>query len=465
MHRKAIVSVLVLVTMFLGACVVPSPAPVQQPAEPAAKEAATEAPAAETPAAEAKPTGKITLWLHPMWVDGAAEVEWFDRTARQFEQENPGTEVEVVWVPWDGAYQKKAVAIQTGQVPDISHAGSEQAITFAALGGLLPVDDIIEEMGGPSAFLDGAAFRYWNGHYWGIPSAETGYNLFVRKDLAAQQGISECPATWDDLMAAAEKVNDPSNDVYGMGLDFSAGNGTRQLYETFMSTSNATELDENGKVAVNTPEHVKLLKFYTDFALKGLTPQAAQGIQQYTITNTPLDDWFKAGKTVFTIRGNMMAPVWEKTDPELWANTMLCPIPAGDAGHTGTFAQPITMYLFKDAPNPELAKEYLRFYLRPDIQKSWAEESTYPILVDVEYSFADAEWYKILQEELRYGTRAGGRTVHPKNGDAEESFWPSLMIQDVIINNMSVEDALAKWQTEVEKIYGEPCSPLVTGCE
>ena len=34
-----------------------------------------------------------------------------------------------------------------------------------------------------------------------------------------------------------------------------------------------------------------------------------------------------------------------------------------------------------------------------------------------------------------------------------------------MLNEMSVEDALVKWQAEVEEIYGEPCSPLVEGCE
>ena len=39
------------------------------------------------------------------------------------------------------------------------------------------------------------------------------------------------------------------------------------------------------------------------------------------------------------------------------------------------------------------------------------------------------------------------------------------MVQDVVLKGMSVEDALAKYQEVVEELYGEPCSPLVEGCE
>jgi hypothetical protein len=77
----------------------------------------------------------------------------------------------------------------------------------------------------------------------------------------------------------------------------------------------------------------------------------------------------------------------------------------------------------------------------------------------------DQYWYPYIADEQLYGVRDGFPMTDPKNMTAGDSFWPALMVQDVVLNKMSVNDALAKWQKEVEKIYGAPCSPLVADCK
>jgi len=393
--------------------------------------------------------------------DGDAEVRYWEDLVAAFEKEYPGSKVDFVWVPWDGAFQKKLVAIESGQTPDISWAGAEQSITFASMDALLPLDDVVQELGGASAFIDDLKWHQWNGHFWSVLGFEAGYLFYYRRDILQKAGYEGCPATWDKVMEIAAKVNDPDNNIYAIGFNYSADNGTRQIYQSIMPTFGGRELDENGKVAVNIPENAALLKFYTDPVRLGYTPPGAYAVTSYQITASPLDDWFEAGQIAMTIRPTNNALIWPKDKPDLWANTGVCPLPAGPAGHTGTFAQPGAMYVFKNTKNPELAKAFIKFFLRKDNAKTFSEISTYPIYKDMDYSYANEEWFRYLKEALKYGSRSGYPTIHPKNGIAEETFWPAQMIQDVVLNNMSVEDALKKWQVEVEKIYGEPASPLV----
>jgi hypothetical protein len=77
----------------------------------------------------------------------------------------------------------------------------------------------------------------------------------------------------------------------------------------------------------------------------------------------------------------------------------------------------------------------------------------------------DQYWYPYIVDEQAYGVRTGFPMTDPKNMAAHDSFWAALMVQDVVLNKMSVNDALVKWQKEVEKIYGAACSPLVAGCK
>ena len=409
-------------------------------------------------------SGKVTAWLHPTTAYPDQEFQYWDDLAAAFEKENPGTEVEIVWIPWEGGFQKKAVALQTGKVPDLTLSGAEQAITFAAMDGVLPVDDLIEQAGGPGVFLDGLKFHYWNGHYWGYPLFEGGYLFFYRKDILEAAGYAEGPLTWSELIEIGQKVNDPDNDLYAVGLDYSAGNSARQLYECVQATFDGRDLDADGKVAVDVTENYLTLKFYTDlFSKYKFVPPAATAVLAYMVTGTPLDDWYENGKIVMTIRSHSNADIWKTSKPELYEKTGVSVLPYGPSGHTGTFAQPGVLYIFSGTKNPELTKAFLGFYGRKDNHQAYGEFCRWPVRNDMDYSYKDADWFKFLMEELKYGVRTGTPTVHPKNGIAEESFWWAKMVQDVVINNMSVGAALKKWQKEVEKIYGEPASPLVTG--
>jgi ABC-type glycerol-3-phosphate transport system substrate-binding protein len=142
-------------------------------------------------------------------------------------------------------------------------------------------------------------------------------------------------------------------------------------------------------------------------------------------------------------------------------------MPAGPSGHTGTFSQPGTLYIFKEANNPELAKEYVRFFYREEWQIRWAQVTgIIPLFKGLDVpGITDGYWYPFILEEQSWGARPGFWESHPKNLVAHEAFWPALMVQDVVLKGMSVEDALAKYQGVVEELYGEPCSPLVEGCE
>lgn len=420
-------------------------------------------------AAAAEPT-KLVFWNHPTGPDAAEEQAYWTDLSAAFEKTHPDVKVEVVWVPWDQMYMSKINAIKSGEVPDLSFMGVEQSIEFAAMDAIIPVDDLIKELGGQEVFTGLLKNHSYNGHVWGVPYQEGGYLLYVRKDLLKKAGFDNpCPKDWDEMVKMAQAIHDPTNNVFGMALDYSAGNGTTQLYLSFWTAGGGQILDKDKKVAVDTPENAKTLQFYTDLWLKyNLMPPGVTTVTTYgTSTATPIDDWYLAGQVGMMVRNMSNAVLWETQKPTIWADTQVCQMPNGPSGHSGTFSQPGVLYIFKGGKNQELAKEFIRTFFKKEWQERWAKvDGIMPLMKDIEVAgVTDQYWYPFIVEEQKWGVRMGMPETHPKNLVAHESFWPALMVQDVVLNKMPVADALVKWQTEVEKLYGEPCSPLVASCK
>ena len=421
--------------------------------------------------AATKLTGKVTFWNHPCGMDAAAEKKFFNDLNAAFEAEYPGTEVDLVWVPWDQMMISKINAIQTGEVPDISFMGVEQAIEFAEMDAIIPLCDLIEEFGGPGVFTGNLKYHWYKpswseeGHWWGVPFQEGGYLTYVRKDLAQEAGFSPCPRDWYEFIELAQAMHDPENKVYGLALDYSAGNGTQQLYQTFWAAGGGQILDKNKKVAVNTFENSVTLRFYTDLWLKYdlLPPGVTTSTTYGTSTGTPIDDWYNAGMIAMTVRNMNLPIVWEKTGNPIQEVSQVCMMPRGPSGHTGTFSQPGVLYIFKDSKNPELAKEWIRFFSRPKWQILYSEALGFmPLFRGLEVpGITDQYWYPYILAEQEWGARCAWPETHPQSLVAHESWWLALMVQDVVLKDMSVKDALEKYQKMAEELFKEPRSPLV----
>ncbi|HEX6681776.1 MAG TPA: extracellular solute-binding protein, partial [Candidatus Limnocylindrales bacterium] len=144
-----------------------------------------------------KASGEITVWA--MGTEG----EKLASFAEDFMKENPDAKVKVTPIPWDGAHDKIATAIAGRQTPDLSLVGTTWMGEFATLGGLDPTPANIDG----SQFFEGA----WNttivdGTSYAVPWYVETRLLYYRTDLAEEGGVTEPPATWDDLKALAEAI-------------------------------------------------------------------------------------------------------------------------------------------------------------------------------------------------------------------------------------------------------------------
>ena len=99
--------------------------------------------------------------------------------------------------------------------------------------------------------------------------------LAYRKDLYAAAGI-EPPRTMEDLVAAAQKLTDPSKKIFGFVANRKMRPASAQDWMQYNSQMGGSILDASGKPALNAPANVQSLSVYRDLFAKAAPPGAAE---------------------------------------------------------------------------------------------------------------------------------------------------------------------------------------------
>jgi lactose/L-arabinose transport system substrate-binding protein len=221
------------------------------------------APAPTMPAqAQAQVGGTITVWS---W-DVAAKA--LKRLAPAFEQQHPGTTVNVVDIGYDNAYDKITVGLKSGAgLPDVLQVEGPKMQSYIGSfpSGFYDLSTLAAQY---KAQFNSAAWQTGtdqNGKVYALPWDIGPCGVFYRTDVFQQAGVDPASIqTWDDYVAAGVQIKartgkkllvvDPTGDsTFGMMLQ-QEGQG----------------YFKGGKVAVNTPEAVKAMTVMKELDDKGL---------------------------------------------------------------------------------------------------------------------------------------------------------------------------------------------------
>ncbi len=296
-------------------------------------------------------SGEIDVWAM------GAEGENLGVLADAFMEEFPDVTVNVTPVPWDAAHDRIVNAIAGGEVPDVTMVGTTWMGEFAALGGLDPVPANIDS----SQFFEGA----WNttiveGTSYAVPWYVETRLLYYRTDLAADGGVTEAPATWDDLKAAAAAMQEAGAE-YGISLQ-PGGTGAWQTFMPFFWQAGGEILGEDGSFTLDGAPCVDALTFYDSFFEEGLTPPAAADV--------PVEGQFANGEVGSFISGPWMIGIVTDAgaEPDSWT---VAHQPTEEAGTS--FVGGANLAVLADADNKEAGWAFVEYLSRPEIQVTWYE--------------------------------------------------------------------------------------------
>ncbi|EKS5495120.1 ABC transporter substrate-binding protein [Escherichia coli] len=188
----------------------------------------------------------------------------------RFEKENPGITVKQVPVEEDAFNTKVITLSRSGSLPEVLEANQDYSK-------VLDKDQLIDRDAvatvinnvGKDVFYDGVLriVRTEDGAAWtGVPISAWIGGIWYRKDVLAKAGLEE-PANWQQLLNAAQKLNDPANKKYGIAMATAESVLTEQSFSQFALSNKANVFNAEGKITLNTPEMMQALTYYRDLAV------------------------------------------------------------------------------------------------------------------------------------------------------------------------------------------------------
>lgn len=366
----------------------------------------------------------------------------YEEFAQEFMDANPGTTVELQQSPWTEAHDQFVTEISGGEVVDVSEMGNTWTREFADLGGLEPLEapDGVELAPGAveSASLDGTLY--------GMPWYLGARGLIYRTDIFEQAGITEPPATWEDLTAAADKIKAQfNNEPYAFGV---AGADMHSFMPMIWQAGGdiATEDGDSYAAAVNSPEAAEAFTFYKSLFDAGYAPEGA-----LTWNSLNAQEAFAAGQVAMMIGGGWDVFQMLETNPDLEANLGTALLPEGPGGNRDTFAGGSDLVVFEGSDNKPLAKAFVEFMVEPENVARYAEnvpgyfpgtsagiEETAATLGEHYGPFAEM----LLEHTRSYPLGAGWGAL-----EGAQVFQNTM--QEVLSGKTPVEDALASLNEEM----------------
>ena len=382
--------------LAVAAC---APAPTAQaPAAPAATAvpAATSAPAA--------PAAKTVRILLDSWAMGEMP---FDQYARQFNEANPGTNIQLqsTFEGWD---TKVMAQIAAGKVEwnagGIASSASSSLPRWILSGMISPMDDFIQgsKQKGASDLLNDMLptlrkASQHDGKFWGFPYSFENISFNWRTDHFAAVGATTAPTTWDEWLTVAraiKKWGDKDKIIptsFIPDLDASMG---ALIYSALGNPFNDDML-----LKWDSAEALAALKLYRTMVTEGLTPP--HGFDGWL-------DLYYAGK-LSSVMAQSSRGVWGQlafgTDKVVTSQ-----IPTFQKGSgAGTAFWGNCIGLLNKAPNPQETMDYLIYTMGPqnaDWQKLCMKTGKTPVfqsayaLIDSDPQFRTFSWMKDMRAQV-----------------------------------------------------------------
>jgi maltose-binding protein MalE len=350
----ALVAVLVVLSMLLAACgATEEPQPEatevpEAPAEPTAESAEPEAPE------EPMLAGTVSLWHS--WKE--TEIPGLNNVIAAFQELYPDVQFDVLYVPHDDLQGKYETAAATGGGPSVLIGSADWGpgwydAELAADVSSMTTEEFLRTIN-PAAL---GAVKY-RGALVGLPQTIKGVVMYRNTDI-----IADAPATFDDLVAAAQAAT--AGDVVGANLE----------YGFFFSAAHLNAIggllmDENGNPLFNDEKGVEWAELIKSF-------QDAGPVENNNDNDVNL---FKAGQAGIIIDGTWnMSGLAEAIGADKLA---IDPWPTPLSGYVQT--ENIYLNTNAEGGDKDAAWAFMEFFLSPEAQAMLTEVGHIPAVPGVE---------------------------------------------------------------------------------
>ncbi|NEE03292.1 extracellular solute-binding protein [Phytoactinopolyspora halotolerans] len=215
-------------------------------------------------------SARITYWAVSM-SSSIEEADLLEPLLDTFTEET-GVEVELEVVPWDGLWNRILTAVSSGQGPDVLDVGNTWSASLQATGGFVEFgEDAMEAIGGTDKFIPASLAATGAD---GLPPATIplygqAYGLYYNTQIFAEAGITEPPATWEELVDVGRRLTvdtDGDGDIDQWGLSILGGSAGVGSHLAFIlgRQEGGTLFDDSGGPTFDSDEQVAAVRRYID---------------------------------------------------------------------------------------------------------------------------------------------------------------------------------------------------------
>ncbi|QXE33439.1 sugar ABC transporter substrate-binding protein [Streptomyces sp. GMY02] len=343
----------------------------------------------------------LTYWASNQGPNIEADKKILTPELKKFEQQT-GIKVNLEVIPWSDLLNRILAATASGQGPDVLNIGNTWSASLQATGALLPWDQKnFDAIGGRDRFVESAvASAGAEGQDpAAVPLYSLAYALYYNKKMFADAGITQPPATWDQLVADGKKIS--KDGKWALGAE--GGNNSNNIHQVFaLGKQHGVDFfDKEGKPTFTSDGAVAAVKQYIDFMAKDKI--IAPGNAEYA-QNQSLQD-FSKGKTAMVLwQAAASTFASQGMKPEDWG---VAPVPVqsgtpGSGTQTNSMVAGINIAVFKNTKNIDGAKKFVKFMTSDEEQKLL--NKTFGAIPPVKAAQSDAAFaapdLKVLRDTL-----------------------------------------------------------------
>lgn len=319
--------------------------------------------ACSTTAAEPESTEPVTI-TYGIWA--GTQTPAMQAIADAFEKENPNITVELQELPWPQYWSGLQTGAAGGTAPDVFWMLAQNVRPYATGGQLLDLTDSVKDAGVdladyPQAVLD--LYDQGDGKLYGLPKDFDTNAVWFNKALFDAAGVAY-PAddwTWEDFRATAKKLTNAEAGVWGVAapLDYQGG-----YYNTIFQAGGQVISDDGKTAAIDSPEAVEGIKFWTDLQADGSSPTLQQ------LSDTEAETQFEQGKVAMYMSGAYWAlKMYDNAD--IRDKVDVAPLPTGKKQATVTSG--IENVAYAGTKHPAEAAKFVMFASGAEAAKIQAE--------------------------------------------------------------------------------------------
>ncbi|SDE19582.1 ABC-type glycerol-3-phosphate transport system, substrate-binding protein [Paenibacillus sp. UNCCL117] len=398
--------------------------------------------------------GQVTLTF---WRNSGNDTEnaAYDKLVASFMEKNPGIKVEMTPIPYSDYDTKLRVSISSGSPPDIMALDAPTLGSYAHAGALKPLTSYFKADGNmddiPKSTL--ATYTYQNEIYM-APLTESSIALFYNKKLFEAKGIPlpsknpDEPWTWEQVLDAAKKINDPAGGVFGIdpAQGFNNAGATAYFKYPIIWQFGGELMDAEGKTSkgyLDSPETKKALEFFADLYNK----------HSVSALEYPPDP-FPNGKLGMTVDGSWSLAYLAEKFPnfKLGVDYDIAPLPKGSkqAVANGSWALGISA----KSQHADAAWKFVNFVTSKEGQIAYSSMTK-----DIPSRYSAAKEFPELNEypknvfvvqNQKYGRPRPITPIFPQMSEAVNKLF-----EEIVIGKRNVDASVAEAVKKIDKAYAD----------